>query len=191
MIIDVFDFDGTIYDGDSTLDFVLFCIGSRPGLALCLVPPLLRGALRALSGRFSLTEFKSGFFSALARKVDLAAEGEAFWAREKTRKRLGAWFLERERDVPAVIASASPDFELAPAARLLGMDLVCTRCDAATGVLLSANCKGEEKARRLREAYGDAQVRAMYTDSTKADGPMLALAREGYLVRHGAVKRII
>ena len=29
MLIDVYDFDGTLYDGDSTVDFVLFCLRRR------------------------------------------------------------------------------------------------------------------------------------------------------------------
>ena len=34
MLIDVYDFDGTIYDGDSTVDFVRFCLRRHPvGLA--------------------------------------------------------------------------------------------------------------------------------------------------------------
>ena len=30
MLIDVYDFDGTIYDGDSTVDLVKFCIRRHP-----------------------------------------------------------------------------------------------------------------------------------------------------------------
>ena len=32
MRIDVYDFDGTIYDGDSTVDFVFFCLRRHPGV---------------------------------------------------------------------------------------------------------------------------------------------------------------
>ena len=191
MKIDVFDFDGTIYDGDSTVDFLKFCLVRRPWLAFCLVPPALSAAASAVSGRFSLTRFKSALFGALAKRIRLREEGEAFWQREKTKKKLGEWFLERERTLPVVIASASPDFELLPAARLLRADrLICTRCDPETGRLLSANCKGEEKIRRIREEMGACGVRAMYTDDEKADGPLLSIAEEKYLVTHGQVRAI-
>ena len=36
MLIDVYDFDGTIYDGDSTADFVLFSLRRHPGVLLGL-----------------------------------------------------------------------------------------------------------------------------------------------------------
>ena len=68
--------------------------------------------------------------------------------------------------------------------------LIGTRCDPATGELTGKNCKGEEKIRRIREQLGEFTVRAMYTDSVKADGPLLDIAKERYLVRHGVVRRL-
>ena len=191
MKIDVFDFDGTIYDGDSTVDFLKYAFAKKPLLLFCALPPLLQAALLALTGRFTLTKFKSSLFSALARRVSLEEEAERFWSQEKTRKRLGRWFLERERTLPVVIASASPDFELKAAARLLAPDLlICTRCDPETGRLIGENCKSSEKIRRIREEWGDFTVHSMYTDDAKADAPLLALAEEKYLVCHGNVSKI-
>lgn len=191
MEIDVFDFDGTIYDGDSTVDFLRFAFSRRPLLLLCAVPPVVLSGLSAAAGRFSLTRFKSALFSALAGRLDLREEGRRFWESERTRARLGAWFLERPRALPVVIASASPDFELEPAAELLGADLlVCTRCDPDTGRLIGENCKSGEKIRRIGEALGEYAVRAMYTDDAKADAPLLRLAKERYIVRHGRAERL-
>ena len=189
--IDVFDFDGTIYDGDSTVDFLKYALGKRPWLLAVLIPALVRAGFSAAAGRFSLTRFKSSLFSALAGRISLEETAAAFWQEEKTRKKLGAWFFERQRALPVVIASASPDFELKHAALLLGADrLICTRCDPATGRLIGENCKSSEKIRRLREIYGEVIVHAMYTDDVRADGPLLALAEERYIVKHGQVQRI-
>ena len=191
MRIDVFDFDGTIYDGDSTVDFLRYAVRRRPSLIFSLLSGVFRAGGYALTGRISLTVFKSCLFSALARHLDLSAEAERFWADEKTQAHLGEWFLRRERTLPVVIASASPDFELRPAARLLSADLlVSTPCDAKTGRLTAGNCKSAEKIRRIRQELGDFEVRSMYTDNPKADGPLLALAEERYLVTHGAVHRL-
>lgn len=190
MEIDVYDFDGTIYDGDSTVDFLLFCLRRRPALLFSLAgtaPDTLRLAL----GRSDLTRFKSAIFGALARKIDLTAEAERFWAHPDTQRKLGAWFRQTPRDLPLVVASASPEFELAHAVPLLGdVTLIGTRCDARTGALVGKNCKGEEKIRRIAERMGEFTVRAMYTDSAKADAPLLAIAREKYLVTHGRVRLI-
>lgn len=187
MLIDVYDFDGTIYDGDSTVDFVRFCLRRHPSL-LTGAPGLTGAALRLAAGKSSLTAFKSTLFGLMARRVSLQDEAERFWQDAGTRANLGEWFQHTPRDLPIVIASASPEFELTHAAALLGVEvLIGTRCDAITGQLLGANCKGEEKLRRIGERLGEFEIRAMYTDDAKADGPLLACAREGYLLSHGVV----
>ena len=190
MLIDVYDFDGTIYDGDSTADFVRFALRRHPRLILGL-PRVALAALRVALGRSSLTQFKSVLFRRMSRCFSLEDEARAFWASERTRSRLGAWFQDTPRDLPIVIASASPEFELAHAAALLGVPhLIGTQCDMKTGELTGKNCKGEQKIARIREVFGEFEVRAMYTDDARADGPLLDIAREKYLVTHGQVKRI-
>ena len=189
MLIDVYDFDGTIYDGDSTVDFTRFCLRRHPSLLLAL-PRFAWVCLRLAAGRAGLREMKSVLFSEMARRFSLEDEARQFWQQPKTRAKLGAWFETTPRDVPIVIASASPEFELRYAAALLGVEtLIGTRCDTATGLLTGPNCKGEEKLRRMEEAVGTYTIRAMYTDSVKSDGPLLRKAQQGYILRHGAVSR--
>lgn len=189
MLIDVYDFDGTIYDGDSTVDFTRFCLRRHPSLLLAL-PRFAWVCLRLAAGRAGLREMKSVLFSEMARRFSLEDEARQFWQQPKTRAKLGAWFETTPRDVPIVIASASPEFELRYAAALLGVEtLIGTRCDTATGLLTGPNCKGEEKLRRMEEAVGPYTIRAMYTDSVKSDGPLLRKAQQGYILRHGAVSR--
>ncbi len=190
MRIDVYDFDGTIYEGDSTVDLVRFCLQRHPSL-LCGLPAVGAAALSMAVGKSGLTQMKSTLFGEMARRIDLAREAELFWQGDRPRQKLGAWFWSTPRDLPIVIASASPEFELCYAAKLLGhVDVIGTRCDARTGRLLSPNCKGEEKVRRLKERLGEFTVRAMYTDNEKADAPLLAMANERYLLRHGQVSRL-
>ena len=189
MLIDVYDFDGTIYDGDSTADFVLFCLPRHPELIFG-VPRLALAALRLVVKNYNLTQFKTVLFGEMSRRFSLEKEAEAFWQSDKTRKKLGAWFRETPRDLPIVIASASPEFELKHAAKILGVEtLIGTQCDMVTGALTGKNCKGAQKIERIREVFGEYEVRAMYTDDARADGPLLAIARERYIVTHGKVER--
>ena len=172
MRIDVYDFDGTIYDGDSTVDFVFFCLRRHPNVIAGL-PHLVAAAVKIKSR--GLTQFKSVLFGEMAKRFDLEREAALFWQSEKTKAKLGKWFETRPRDLPIVIASASPEFELQYAAKLLGIKtLIGTRCDAKTGRLIG-----------IEEAVGAFEIRAMYTDDAKADGPLLAYAEEGYIVTHG------
>lgn len=190
MHIDVYDFDGTIYDGDSTFDFILFCCRRHPALLLG-APRIARAAFRLASKKIGLTEFKSALFSVMTAYMDLDTEAGLFWLSPKTKKKLGSWFFDTPRDLPIVIASASPEFELKYAVKLLGVKtLIGTRADVNTGELYGKNCKGAVKIDRIRETIGDFTVRAMYTDDAKADAPLLSIAEEKYLVTHGSVKRI-
>ena len=190
MLIDVYDFDGTIYDGDSTVDFVRCCLRRHPGM-LAALPRVAAAALSLAAHRIGLTQFKTVLFGEMARRFSLEQEAARFWQDMKTRQKIGPRFFDTPRDVPIIIASASPEFELQYAARLLGVGtLIGTRCDAQTGVLIGKNCKGEEKLRRIGEAVGSFEIRAMYTDDAKADGPLLAAARERYLLTHGTVQRL-
>lgn len=190
MLIDVYDFDGTIYDGDSTVDFVRFCLRRHPGV-LAGLPRLGISAAKLAAGRCGLTQFKSVLFGEMAKRFSLEEEAALFWRQIKTRKNLGPWFFDRPRDLPIVIASASPEFELVHAAKILGVPtLIGTRCDPATGALIGKNCKGEEKLRRIHEALGDFEIRAMYTDDAKADGPLLRAAQEKYIVTAGRLQRL-
>ncbi|MBQ9010969.1 MAG: haloacid dehalogenase-like hydrolase [Clostridia bacterium] len=189
--IDVYDFDGTIYRGDSTVDFLLYLVGKRKSLLFRIVF-LIPAAIRLLLTG-DLTRFKSSLFGQLAKKVDLCAEGEAFWRESGARQKINAWFMKRPLDVPAVIASASPEFELRWIAGEIGADdLICTRVDAKTGQVIGQNCKSSEKIRRIREKYGEVSFRSMYTDSIRADRPLLELAENRYLVNpeNGEVRRL-
>ena len=61
---------------------------------------------------------------------------------------------------------------------LLGTPLVFDEQDRVTGAFAGPNCRGEEKVRRLRAAYGDdVRLAAAYGD-TSGDTEMLAIADE-------------
>lgn len=179
--VDVYDFDGTIYRGDSTVDFLIYLAGKRKSLLLRAVF-LIPAAVRLLFTG-DLTRFKSSLFNQIAGRVDLFAEGERFWRESGAQQKINGWFRKRPVDVPVIIASASPEFELRWIAKELGADdLICTRCDEKTGKLIGQNCKSDEKIRRIREKYGDVSIRSMYTDSIRADRPLLELAENRFLV---------
>jgi len=187
--IDIYDFEGTIFAGDTTFAFWLYCLRKRPALAKHL--PRQLGALVMMAcKRWDLSRGK-GAFLCFVRDIDVGAMAERFWAEAKTLRRMAPWFAERDVALPTVIASASPEILLAPIARRYGVQhLIGTRIDPRTGVLTSPNCKGEEKVRRLREVLPEAMVRAMYTDDRRADGPLLAMAQQKYIVKRGEVKRV-
>ena len=124
--------------------------GSACAAVLAGLPRFIGTSVLLALGRRNLTQFKSVLFGEMAKRFSLEEEAELFWQDERTRAKLGRWFFDRPRDLPIVIASASPEFELQYAAKILGVPrLIGTKCDAKTGALIGKNCKGEEKLRRI------------------------------------------
>ena len=92
-----------------------------------------------------------------------------------------AWYYEQRRPDDLII-SASPEFLLAPAARMLEFALIASPVEQATGLYRGENCHGPEKPRRYRAVYGDEPVEGFWSDS-RSDAPMAALAAHAHLVK--------
>lgn len=183
--MNVYDFDHTIYAGDSSVDFFLFSILRRPALAL-LLPLQVAGML--LGRLVSKEAMKAAFFLFL-RFIPAEAFAAAFW--EKARRKLRPWYLARKRS-DDVIISASPDFLLRPLVEgVLGARLIASPVDPHTGRFTGRNCRGVEKARRFAQEFPEADVAEIvieefYSDSV-SDAPLARKARRAFLVRRGEI----
>ena len=184
--MNVYDFDETIYDGDSSVDFWLFCSRRNPSVFLRRLPRLLTGAVLYASGRIPKENWKERFFSFLH---DIPADEtlvSSFW--DTHSRRIKKWYLDRKQDSDVII-SASPIFLLGPVSKQLGVSLIATEVDPATGHFSGLNCSGEEKVRRFRQEYPEGVVDEFYTDSKK-DLPMAGLAARAYLVRGNTIREL-
>ena len=186
-----FDFDGTLTVRDSFTEFLKWRVdqGRYIGGMVRLVPSALgylghrnRGRMKAAAVR----EFLRGIS-----REDLEAQARAF-AEEAAPNLLRpdallTWRRWRQRHSKLVIVTASPHTIVAPFARGLGADaLLATELafdahDRVTGGFVGSNCRGPEKVRRLREAFGsDLTLKAAYGD-TSGDRDMLKIAEyRGY-----------
>lgn len=183
-----FDFDGTLTIRDSFTAFLRWRAG--PGawaLGLVKMAPAVaayardrdRGRIKAASVR----EFLKG-----VSRAQLEADAERFaeqaWAGFMRPDALNVWNDWGKRGAHRVIVTASPETTVAPFARrlgaegLLGTHLAFDSDDRITGAFDTPNCRGEEKVRRLRAAYGDdVHLTAAYGD-TSGDTEMIAAADE-------------
>jgi phosphatidylglycerophosphatase C len=177
--MNVYDFDGTIYRRDSSVDFILYCLEHQPSL-IALAPRFAAAAIRHAAGRIDKTQMKQSFFSFLQRIDDPETAVERFW--EGNIDNMHAWYADRHRPDDAVV-SASPEFLLRiPCERLEIPTLIASRVDERTGAFDGENCHGAEKVRRFREVFPDARVEEFYSDSF-SDEPMARIAERAYLVR--------
>lgn len=175
----VYDFDETIYDGDSTRDFYFFCLKQYPRIAR-LWPMQLWHFLRFATGFLPKTQFKERFYRFFRLVPDMEAAVEAFW--ESHFHKIKDWYLA-EKKPDDVVISASPAFLLERPCQILGITPpIASRVSAATGAYTGENCYGEEKAPRFFEVYPAGTIDAFFSDSL-SDTPMALLAKESFIVR--------
>lgn len=175
--MNVYDFDGTIYEGDSSIDFYFFCLKKYPHI-IAYLPTQAFWFMLMLLHLCSKERAKSAFFRFVGGLPDVKQVVHKFWLEH--RKKVRTWYYKQcsEDDV---IISASPDFLLRPLSKELKVDLIATNVDSETGSIMGNNCYGKEKVRRFREVYPDARVEQFYTDSL-SDMPMANIADQYFIV---------
>jgi len=126
--------------------------------------------------------FKAEYYNYLRGLPDWREEVRLFWE-ANTDKLLKPWYLAQMRS-DDIIVSCSAEFFLRPLCEQLGVRLVATRVNPATGRLESPSCYGVEKLRRLREDFS-VEIEEFYSDSL-SDAHLAALARRAFLVKGDA-----
>ena len=176
----VYDFDGTIYRGDSTADFFVYCLGRYPKIWRDFPGAVVMFAGMGL-GLVEKTRAKERFYRFLTFVPDVERSVTDFWQSHEIN--LEQWYLA-EKTGDDLIISASPEFLLAPICRQLEVSLLGSRVDPKTGKTDGINCHDEEKVRRMRKACPDTEILRFYSDSL-SDAPLARLAQEAFLVRRG------
>jgi phosphatidylglycerophosphatase C len=183
-----FDFDGTLTIKDSYTAFLAWRAGPLAyalGLAR-LIPAGVaylaspdRGRIKAAATRQFLAGVSRNEIEEDARRF-AGTTARALLRPDAIR----AWRRWQGENARLVIVTATPEQVVAPFARALGASLLIgTRLafdaeDRITGDFVGPNCRGHEKVRRLREAFGeDVRLAAAYGD-TEGDREMLDLAEE-------------
>ncbi len=176
-----YDFDKTIYNGDSTAHFILYCLKRQPSLVRYVPLWGWHALLWKVFGAKSKTEFKEKLYSYFRSIKDIDAYIEDFW--DTHFQNIKGWYLEQKR-ADDVIISASPEFLLSPAIRRLELThLLASRVDKKTGKYEGENCWGEEKVKRFQAQMPHAVIESFYSDS-RSDTPMARLATgKSFLVK--------
>ena len=179
--MDVYDFDGTLYMGDSTVDFLRHCIRRHPRAALTL--PLTGIAAIACFGMHVIdkTKFKGVLYRLLKYIPDIDAEVTRFWRNNEGK--IGGSCHPKPGDV---VISASPEFLLRGVCEKRGFVLIVSQVDPITGRTLGPNCSNDEKVARFRTVYPTAEIDRFYSDSHD-DDPIAGIASQAYFVRNGGL----
>lgn len=188
----VYDFDKTIYGGETSTDFMLFFLKRNPKYLFKIY-----NVLPSLFYYFiNLKRSKEYFFNILngIELNFLIKEIEAFW--EKNEYRIFDWVyneidINKNECEELILISATPSIFLDKISKKLKFDkLIATQLkemDIFESVIIGENCKGEEKVIRLREYIKDFEIEKFYSDSM-SDKPLFDLANKKYFVINGKLK---
>lgn len=175
--MNIYDFDGTIYHGDSTFDFYFYALGKKPSLARFWPGQAVAFGLYALK-KINKTQMKERFYRFFT-AIDAEAMLEDYW--DTHEKNIYPYYQKQQRE-DDIIISASPEFLLKPICARLGIrHLMASRVDPKTGAYTGLNCWGEEKVRRLKEQMDIEHCDEFYSDS-HSDTPLAKIADKAFLV---------
>lgn len=181
----VYDFDGTIYDGDSSKDFIMFVYRRHPSIMFTNIPRQIFSGIRYLFGKCSKEMLKEDIFSFISKLKNIDIEVQFFW--DKHQKKIMEWYRAR-KETTDVIISASPCFLLENICEREGIRyLIATQMDKTSGKINGKNCKGREKVKRFCKLFPDAEIEEFYSDHM-SDRYMAALAQKSYFIKR---KRLV
>lgn len=182
--MNTYDFDHTIYDGDSSIDFYKYCVKKHPIIILCIFQQCV-GLGLYIANFISKERFKEYFFCFLKRLKNPEKDIEEFW--KENIGKVKTFYLEQKKKDDLII-SASPEFLIAGACEKLGIvNYIASDVNVKTGKFNGLNCYGEEKKRRFEQAYPNGKISNFYSDSN-SDFPVAEMADTAYFVCKDSIK---
>ena len=178
--MNIYDFDDTIFDGDSSVCFIKYSLVHRPFLVLFSTFKTIKELIKYVFKKSNVGLIKSELFSFVKYINDFDKYMEGYV--NKYKDRVKPYYLKKQRE-DDVIISASFEFIVKALCKELNIkNVIGTKYDVKTGKIIGENCKGEEKIKRFRSIYKNEVVNEAYSDSL-TDVPMFKIAKKGYLVK--------
>ena len=182
-----YDFDKTIYKRDSSTDFFIYMIFSRPYLLLFLPWFLIVFALYGMKILSKKRTKECLFFFVPWHKKNIEKTVNKFWA--KKANGIKEWYARQKKD-DDVIISASLGFILKPIMDTLNIkNWIATNYSIETGKIYGENCYGEEKVIQFNKMFAGKKLEAFYSDSL-SDLPMMRISDKAILVDGDDLKEI-
>ena len=186
--MNVYDFDNTIYRGESTFDFFVYCARKNPAL-LRFLPKVMTVVARYKLCRISkeelielVAEYQAEFLKIAGDITELAV---GFW--DKNMHKIKDFYKTAHRS-DDVILSASFSFLLDEVASRIGVtNLICSTMDMKTGKVREL-CFGDNKPKLFEKYFPNGIIDNFYTDSLN-DMPMIKLAKSSFIVKGNRIKK--
>ena len=198
--LSVYDFDKTIYNGETLNDFYRFYLIKKPWKIYTVIFQLWYFLLYVLK-IINLEKLKENFLRFLngENTGELKKLIREFW--KKKESKINLWvkdeILKNKKETEILVAiSASPTFLIIDRLRLMGFDVVIGtdflfESTKFHSHITSKNCKNYEKVKRMDKWAEDNNIQYnivnFYSDSI-ADKPLFDLAEHKYWIKKGILK---
>lgn len=187
--MNVYDFDNTIYDGETLVDYILYFVKTDPKIWKYL-PKLLYIAFKDKFHLFTVDDAVkayAGFLEGYYIHVENVEEKVIqFW--DENEHKIKPWYAQVQKD-DDIIVSGTLDFLLDEIARRIGFKhYVGSSIDNETGKFKRL-CFLENKVKIFKELYPDAHIDNFYTDNMN-DRAMMDLADHVYFVTGDKIEQI-
>lgn len=187
--MNVYDFDNTIYDGESAVDFFNFCL-KRDIKLLRLFPLMTLKLIKYKLCMISIEELKRNVEKYAKELIDDFPDFDKlldeFW--EKNLKKIKPFYLKQKRS-DDILLTATFGFLIKIPIQKLGITrVISSEIDTRTGKL-DRLCFREHKVKYLKELVSSDEKICFYTDSMN-DKSMIEFADEAYLVKGDKIKRL-
>ena len=198
--LSVYDFDKTIYNGETLNDFYRFYLIKKPWKIYTVIFQLWYFLLYVLK-IINLEKLKENFLRFLngENTGELKKLIREFW--KKKESKINLWvkdeILKNKKETEILVAiSASPTFLIIDRLKLMGFDVVIGtdflfESTKFHSHITSKNCKNYEKVKRLDKWAEDNNIQYdivnFYSDSI-ADKPLFDLAEHKYWIKKGILK---
>ena len=181
MIMNVYDFDGTIFYSDCSIGFALWCMKRKPKLWVTWAPRMVKTLVLYRQGKVKNYRLQREMFSYLTQIDDFDEQIEKYW--DKYESRISEWYLAQKRDDDLII-SASPACIIGPIAKRLGVNFMASEFDREYGVFTNNLMYAREKAKYIID-HDLPVIENFYSDSL-ADTPIALCAEKAHLVKDKA-----
>jgi phosphoserine phosphatase len=179
--MNVYDFDGTLYDTDCSISFGFWCMNHHPKLWFTYFPGIIKSFVKYKLKMIPNYRLQRELFRYLTLVDDFDEQIERYW--DVYEKRISSWYLEQKQPDDLIISS-SPRCIIEPITRRLGVTCAATDYDRELGVFVDNLMYAKEKARYIID-HGFPVIDNFYSDSM-ADTPIALCAEKAYLVTNKA-----
>ncbi len=176
--MNIYDFDNTIYNGDSCRDLVLFGLKKYPNFTIKSLIKAKKLNEDYKNNKIPFERVKEELLSFIFKINNYPKFINEFVNTHI--KKIKPWYIARKSEND-IIVSASYDLWIKKFAKILGIKhVIATKVDSK-GKIIGKNCKREEKVKRLKSEYKNCVFETSYSDS-ESDIPILEIAKKAFVV---------